>query len=126
MLRKIPLQKREEGLRYCSRYSLSEHEDSEASVKDRSLGSNGEDLSNESPEKKAKETGPTGSRQGSGNELMEYIRVEKESQIIKQGDGESGGSEPPTDIDGSEKDAPCWRTPERKGPAGQQPPMISK
>ena len=91
MLRKIPLQKREEGLWYCSRYSSSEPEDSEASVKDRSLGSNGEDLSNESPEKKAKETGPTGSRQGSGDELMEYIRVEEESQIIEQGDEESGG-----------------------------------
>ena len=70
MLRKIPLQKREEGLRYCSRSSFSKPEDSEASVKDLSLGSNGEDLSNGSPEKKARETGPTGNRQGSGDELI--------------------------------------------------------
>ena len=70
MLRKIPLQKREEGLRYCSRSSFSKPEDSEASVKGPSLGSNGEDLSNGSPEKKARETGPTGNRQGSGDKLI--------------------------------------------------------
>ena len=114
MLRRIPLQKREEGLRYCSRSSFSKPEDSEASVKGPSLGSNGEDLSNGSPEKKARETGPTGNRQGSGDELMEYIRVEEESQIVEQGDGESGGAEPPANINGSEKAAPRRRAPEGK------------
>ena len=78
MLRRIPLQKREEGLRYCSCSSFAEPGDSEASGKDLSLGSNKKDLSNRSPEKKARETGPTRSRQGSGDKLMEYIRVEEE------------------------------------------------
>ena len=119
MLRKIALQKREEGLRYYSRYSFSEPEDSVASAKDLSLGSNGEGPSNGSTEKKAKETDPTGSRQDSGDELMEYIKIEEESQIIEQGDGESGGSEPPTNINGKEKDAPRRRIRERKGLGSQ-------
>ena len=81
MLRRIPLQKGEEGLCYCSRSSISEPEDSEATVKELSLRRNGKDLSNGSPEKKAREIGPTRSRQGAGDE---YIRVEEESKIIEQ------------------------------------------
>jgi hypothetical protein len=53
---------------------------------------------------------------------MEYIRVEEESQIIEQGEGKSGGAKPLTNINGSEKNAPRSRTPEGKGPVGQQPP----
>ena len=116
MLWRIPLQKREEGLRYFSRSSFSGPKDSNASIKDLSLKSNKKDLSNGSIEKKAREIGPTRSRQGPGDGLMEYIRVEEESQNIKQGEGKSGGAEPPTNINGSEKDAPRWRTPEGKGP----------
>ena len=77
MLWKIPLQKGEEGLWYCFRSSLAEPEDSKASVEDISIGSNGEDLSNE---KKVRRAGPAGSRQDSGDKFMEYIRVEEESQ----------------------------------------------
>ena len=80
MLRKVPLQKGEEGLWYCFRSSLAEPEDSKASVEDISIGSNGEDLSNDSTEKKVRRAGPAGSRQDSGDKFMEYIRVEEESQ----------------------------------------------
>ena len=118
MLRRIPLQKREEGLWYFSRSSFSGPEDSKASIKDLSLGSNRKDLSNGSLEKKTREIGPTRSWQGPGDRLMEYIRVEEESQIIEQKEGKTGGAEPPTNINGSEKDVPRWRTPEEKGTVG--------
>ena len=53
---------------------------------------------------------------------MKHIRVEEESQIIEQEEGKSGGAKLPTNINGRKKDAPHWRTPEEKGPVGQQPP----
>ena len=72
--------------------------------------------------KTVRRTNPMGARQSPGDKLIEYIRVEEESQMIEQGDGESGGTEPRANIDGSEKDAPRREALKVKGPEGQQPP----
>ena len=122
MLRRIPLQVGEEGVRYYFRSSSSTTEDSEEYDKDMSGSRNGEGLNDCSPGKTVRGAGHAGSRPSTGKKLREKSRTEEESQVIEKGEGGSREAKPPVKIKDKGNDTPHGQAPEEGDPEGQQPP----